>query len=86
MVAMTVLPLSLVSTFIVLLLLIFDVICILQARVWQIDSSDMLPLVYLRRQILDTRIQDEETRRTNRERFSRTLKWPFWGILRMLDS
>src|SRR5262245_41885260 len=40
----------------------------------------------LRRQILDTRIEEEETRRTNREWFSRTLKRPFWSILRILAS
>ena len=40
----------------------------------------------LRHQILDTHVGEEETRRTNRERFSRTLKRPFWSILRILDS
>jgi hypothetical protein len=37
-------------------------------------------------QILDTRIEEQETRRTNREWFSRTLKRPFWSILPILDS
>jgi hypothetical protein len=40
MVAMTVLPLSLVPTFIVPLLLIFHVICIAQARAWKANSGD----------------------------------------------
>jgi hypothetical protein len=40
MVAMTVLPLSLVPTFIVPLLLIFHVICIAQARAWKATSGD----------------------------------------------
>ncbi len=40
MVAMTVLPLSLVPTFFVPLLLIFHVICIAQARVWKGSSDD----------------------------------------------
>lgn len=40
MVAMTVLPLSLVPTFIVPLLLIFHVICIAQARAWKGVSDD----------------------------------------------
>jgi len=40
MVAMTVLPLSLVPTFIVPLLLIFHVICIAQARAWKTASGD----------------------------------------------
>jgi len=38
------------------------------------------------RQILDSRIEEEETRRTNREWFSRSLKRPFRSILRILDS
>src|SRR5215469_6294394 len=38
----------------------------------------------LRRQILDTRIEEEETRKTNREWFSRTLKRLFWSILPIL--
>jgi len=40
MVAMTVLPLSLIPTFIVPLLLIFHVICIAQARAWKGASGD----------------------------------------------
>ncbi len=41
MVAMTVLPLSLIPTFIVPLLLIFHVICIAQARAWKGTSGDI---------------------------------------------
>ena len=41
MAAMTVLPLSLVSTFLVPLFLIFHVICIAQARAWKVASGDV---------------------------------------------
>jgi hypothetical protein len=34
----------------------------------------------LRHQILDTRVKNEETRRTNQEWFSRTKKRPFWRV------
>ena len=48
MVAMTVLPLSLVPTFLVPLFFIFHVICIAQARAWKVASGNPIASVSLR--------------------------------------
>jgi len=45
MVAMTVLPLSLIPRFLVPLFLIFHLICIVQARAWKVASGDTVSSV-----------------------------------------